>query len=331
MNQSQEQEADQTLDSINRRTGRNMPQAIATGVLLVLVIVACVLIRPDAFMLLIVFFMTLGLWELRVDFATAGIDLPILALWICSAATMLAMFYSSDHVAAMIIGVLLTAVIVTIGSGLRGRASRRLERAVLGKREQADLPKRPGEDGFGRDAAAGLGPHERGSRYINASVALLTVVYITFLACLIVLPTTFGHPVAHAMMAVFLPAVSDIGGLFFGAWLGKHKLSPRISPKKSWEGLGGSMLLCAVASCAIFACTFPSRTWSQLWFPAICLGAMVGVTGTFGDLSASLIKRDLGIKDMGHLLKGHGGVLDRVDSILMSAPFIAAFLWITGL
>ena len=61
------------------------------------------------------------------------------------------------------------------------------------------------------------------------------------------------------------------------------------------------------------------------------MGVMVGVTGTVGDLSASLIKRDLGIKDMGHLLKGHGGVLDRVDSILMSAPFITLVLLVTGL
>jgi phosphatidate cytidylyltransferase len=63
----------------------------------------------------------------------------------------------------------------------------------------------------------------------------------------------------------------------------------------------------------------------------IIMGTIVGIVGTFGDLCASMLKRDIGIKDMGHLLKGHGGVMDRVDSILLCAPFLAALLWATGL
>ncbi|BDR54631.1 phosphatidate cytidylyltransferase [Bombiscardovia apis] len=330
MKQPQQDQTSPTLDTINTRTGRNMPQAIATGVLLVVVILGCLLVKPDAFMLLIVCFMSLGLWELRVDFATAGLDIPILALWVCSAGTILAMFYGRDHVLWMVAGVFLTAVIVTICASFQHRGSRRLERAVASKLNFADSLPNQSESG---SITEGNPPVVRvNSRYANVSVSLLTVVYITFLANLIVLPTTFGgHPVAHGLISVFLPAVSDIGGLAFGAWLGKHKLSPRISPKKSVEGLLGSMGLCIIAAGAIFACTYPRQEWAQIWWVAVLLGAMVGITGTFGDLSASLIKRDLGIKDMGHLLKGHGGVLDRVDSILMSAPFIAGLLWVTGL
>ena len=91
------------------------------------------------------------------------------------------------------------------------------------------------------------------------------------------------------------------------------------------------MLCCLIGALVIFASTYPSAQWGRIWWVALVMGVMVGVTGTVGDLSASLIKRDLGIKDMGHLLKGHGGVLDRVDSILMSAPFITLVLLVTGL
>ena len=85
-----EKEAEEAIASINKRTGRNMPQAIATAAALVAVILACLLIRIDLFVVLIVVFMMLALWELRVDFATAGLHIPVVTLWLCSAATLLA-------------------------------------------------------------------------------------------------------------------------------------------------------------------------------------------------------------------------------------------------
>lgn len=323
-------QSNQTLDAINSRTGRNMPQAILTAVLLVALILVCLYLGSDAFMILIVFFMSLGLWELRVDFATAGLSIPIVPLWICSAATMLAMFYSSDHVVWLTVSIFLTFLIVTICASFQSRSSTRLKRAVANKLQITSSTAI--SDHSRHTAPSDKSKQQNKGLYANVGVSLLTVIYITFLACFIVLPTTFGdHPTAHAIMSVFLPAVGDVSGLAFGAWLGKHKLSPRISPKKSLEGLAGSMIMCIVATFVMFACTYARQDWGRIWWVALLLGAVVGIAGTFGDLSASLIKRDLGIKDMGHLLKGHGGVLDRVDSILMSAPFIALILWVTGL
>ena len=128
-----------------------------------------------------------------------------------------------------------------------------------------------------------------------------------------------------------MPALSDTGGLFAGAWLGKHKLSPRISPKKSWEGLAGSILFAMAGSFVVMFSTYDSFVCESRWWVPIIAGIMIGIAGTFGDLCASMLKRDIGIKDMGHLLKGHGGVMDRVDSILLCAPFVCVLLWATGM
>lgn len=321
-----EKEAEEAIASINKRTGRNMPQAIATAAALVAVILACLLIRIDLFVVLIVVFMVLALWELRVDFATAGLHIPVVTLWLCSAATLLATYYSPHHIMTLALCIMGTLLLVALSATMKLSLGNRLSLAVADKLSHTDAGARL-ESSFN---------HERGehnhSRLSHVAVSLFTVLYIPLLAGCLIIPLTFGgHPVAHAIMLVFLPALSDTGGLFAGAWLGKHKLSPRISPKKSVEGLVGSMLFAMVGAFAVFACTYDGATWATRWWVPIVMGVMVGLVGTFGDLCASMLKRDIGIKDMGHLLKGHGGVMDRVDSILISAPFIAILLWAAGL
>ena len=321
-----EKEAEEAIASINKRTGRNMPQATATAAALVAVILACLLIRIDLFVVLIVVFMMLALWELRVDFATAGLHIPVVTLWLCSAATLLATYYSPHHIMTLALCIMGTLLLVALSATMKLSLGNRLSLAVADKLSHTDAGARL-ESSFN---------HERGehnhSRLSHVAVSLFTVLYIPLLAGCLIIPLTFGgHPVAHAIMLVFLPALSDTGGLFAGAWLGKHKLSPRISPKKSVEGLVGSMLFAMVGAFAVFACTYDGATWATRWWVPIVMGVMVGLVGTFGDLCASMLKRDIGIKDMGHLLKGHGGVMDRVDSILISAPFIAILLWAAGL
>ena len=321
-----EKEAEEAIASINKRTGRNMPQAIATAAALVVVILACLLIRIDLFVALIVVFMMLALWELRVDFATAGLHIPVATLWVCSAATLVATYYAPHHIMTLALCIMGTLLLVALSATMKLSLGNRLSLAVADKLSHTDAGARL-ESSFN---------HEQGernhSRLSHVAVSLFIVLYIPLLAGCLIIPLTFGgHPVAHAIMLVFLPALSDTGGLFAGAWLGRHKLSPRISPKKSVEGLIGSMLFAMIGAFAIFACTYNGTVWASRWWVPIVMGVMVGVVGTFGDLCASMLKRDIGIKDMGHLLKGHGGVMDRVDSILISAPCIAIMLWATGL
>jgi phosphatidate cytidylyltransferase len=107
---------------------------------------------------------------------------------------------------------------------------------------------------------------------------------------------------------------SDIGGYTAGVLFGKHPMAPAISPKKSWEGLGGSLVFSIAIS--ILAVEF---LLEKPWWVGIPLGIMLVITGTLGDLIESQVKRDLGIKDMGTLLPGHGGLMDRLDSVLPSA------------
>ena len=305
-----EKETEEAINAINKKTGRNMPQAIATGAVLVILILACLLISIDLFVYLVVLFMVLALWELRVDFATAGLHIPVAVLWVCSAATLLSTYYSERHIAA--------SAKVTFGSRISLAVADKLSHTDAGARLESSFNHEQGEVSH--------------SRLSHVAVSMFTVLYIPLLASCLIMPLTFNdHPVAHAIMMVFMPALSDTGGLFAGAWLGKHKLSPRISPKKSWEGLAGSILFSMIGSFAVMFCTYGSDVWISRWWVPVVAGFMIGIAGTFGDLCASMLKRDIGIKDMGHLLKGHGGVMDRVDSILLCAPFVCVLLWATGM
>lgn len=107
---------------------------------------------------------------------------------------------------------------------------------------------------------------------------------------------------------------SDVGGYAAGVLFGKHRMVPAISPKKSWEGLAGS-LVCGTTA-AVLAVVFVMH---KPWWVGVPLGIMLVVTATLGDLVESQFKRDLGIKDMGTLLPGHGGLMDRIDGALPSA------------
>ncbi|MBM6404735.1 phosphatidate cytidylyltransferase [Phycicoccus sp. CSK15P-2] len=123
--------------------------------------------------------------------------------------------------------------------------------------------------------------------------------------------------VAFVLVTVF----SDIGGYAVGVLLGKHPMAPSLSPKKSWEGFAGSVLTCAVVG----AVSLPMLLGGQ-WWAGAALGAVAAGAATVGDLIESSIKRDLGIKDMGRLLPGHGGAMDRLDSLVVVAPVAWAIL-----
>lgn len=122
---------------------------------------------------------------------------------------------------------------------------------------------------------------------------------------------------------------NDSGAYCCGSLLGRHKLFPRVSPGKSWEGsIGGGLLVLAVAAAiAVFACDDNGGTGMVELLRWMGLGLVVVVFGTLGDLVESLFKRTIGIKDSGNILPGHGGMLDRFDSTLMAVPAAVVYLY----
>jgi phosphatidate cytidylyltransferase len=121
-------------------------------------------------------------------------------------------------------------------------------------------------------------------------------------------------PVLTATM-IGMTAVHDSGGFLFGRKIGRHRMAPHTSPKKSWEGfLAATALVCAL-SVAVLPFVHPFN-----WWLALRLALVMSVAAPFGDLAESLVKRDLGVKDMGSLIPGHGGFFDRIDAIIFNGP-----------
>ncbi len=148
----------------------------------------------------------------------------------------------------------------------------------------------------------------------DASTAVLITAYVPLLACFAVLMLRPDDGATRIVAFIVTVVCSDVGGYVAGVLFGKHPMSPTVSPKKSWEGLGGSLLACMLAGILLVGLALDGSWWQGLLF-----GAAIALTATLGDLAESIVKRDLGIKDMGTLLPGHGGLMDRMDSLLPSA------------
>ena len=155
--------------------------------------------------------------------------------------------------------------------------------------------------------------------YIVLPLSLINVLALHDFSCFNGESPYYAIPLA---IYIFIWA-NDTGAYLCGSLLGKHKLFPRISPKKSWEGsIGGAILTIA---CAVVITHF--YTFMNVW-QWIGMALVVVVFGTFGDLTESMIKRQLGIKDSGKILPGHGGILDRLDSMLFAIPAVIVYIYI---
>lgn len=158
-----------------------------------------------------------------------------------------------------------------------------------------------GQNGYVRDSMAGL----------------FAAAYVPFLAGFAALMLADRDGPDRVVTFIAVTVASDIGGYFAGQFLGRHKMAPAISPKKTWEGFSGSALTCMVVGALLLPWLL-----GGVWWQGVIVGAGAVFAATLGDLVESMIKRDLGIKDMGTLLPGHGGVLDRLDSLLFTAPVV---------
>ncbi|GAA2268059.1 hypothetical protein GCM10010430_61540 [Kitasatospora cystarginea] len=159
-------------------------------------------------------------------------------------------------------------------------------------------------------------PPENYLRDITAGI--FTAFYVPFLATFVALMLAAADGPQRIVLFLVVTICSDTGAYAVGYKFGRNKLAPTISPGKTREGLAGGVGLSMIAGALIMQYVIDGGQWWQ----GLILGGCAAVTATLGDLAESMIKRDLGIKDMGTLLPGHGGIMDRLDSLLPTAPVV---------
>ncbi|HEX9832263.1 MAG TPA: phosphatidate cytidylyltransferase [Mycobacterium sp.] len=259
------------------RAGRDLPAAIGVGVVLGAIAIGVLLFAPIGWLPVLAVAIPIATHEVVRRLGEAGYTLPVVPLLVGGQAMI---WLSWPYGVAGTLGAYGATIVVCMVWRLVGQ----------GLREQPV--------NYLRD--------------ISATVLLATWVplFASFSALLI-----FQEDGGRRVFAVIVTVVfADIGGYVAGVFFGKHLMAPAISPKKSWEGLGGSLLFGVTAS--VLAVVF---LLDKPWWVGVPLGLLLVTTGVLGDLVESQVKRDLAIKDMGTLLPGHGGVMDRIDAMLPSA------------
>jgi phosphatidate cytidylyltransferase len=277
------------------RAGRNLPQAIGLGVGLGAYVVLSLVFFQPAFVVLVAAALVVASIELYSALRKQGMT-------------------------AAIVPIVGGCVAIPIGSYLAGLETTSLDfsttsvlLASLALTVLATLIWRMpgGAKGYVRDAAA----------------SLLIVGYVPLLGSFAALMLAEDHGAARLVTFMLVVTMSDTGGLVAGVLFGRHPMAPMISPKKSWEGFAGSMVLGVAAGTlmAIFVLDVP-------FWVGIVLGVSLVAIATCGDLIESMLKRDIGIKDMSSFLPGHGGVMDRLDSLLVAAPvaWLIMFIFVPG-
>ena len=151
----------------------------------------------------------------------------------------------------------------------------------------------------------------------DTTAGVFAAAYLPFPATFVALMLVPADGPRRVLTFIIVTICSDIGGYFAGITAGRHPMAPAISPKKTWEGFAGSAVACLAAGTLCVRFLLHGHPWQ-----GVLLGAAVVLAATVGDLVESMIKRDLDIKDMGTVLPGHGGVLERLDSLLIAAPVV---------
>ena len=260
------------------RAGRDLKAAIGSAVVLLGAIALSLFFWKTAFMFIVAAAVAVAIWELRKGFLAKDIDLPEQPL--------------------MLGGVVMVVVAYVWGAPALVTAT-----AVTALVTMLWLLRR-GIDGYVQ----------------NATASVFALIYVPFLGSFVALLLAEGgrtgagiddDGVAGIITFILVTIASDTGGYVAGVLFGRHPMAPVISPKKSWEGFVGSIVFTIAAGIILVVFLLDGD-----WWVGVALGAIAVVMATLGDLCESVIKRDLGIKDMSQVIPGHGGLMDRLDSLL---------------
>ncbi|MBX3193632.1 MAG: phosphatidate cytidylyltransferase [Schumannella sp.] len=273
-------------ERINKRSGRNLFQAIGIGLTLGALFVASLLIWKPLFIAFGGLLVGFTIFELASALRLAGRNVPRIASTVVGLAMLPVAFFW--HVEGLWLALLGAVALITIY---------RLIELV-----------RPS--------------HRTGVRAVvlDLGAGAFVQVYVSFLAGFYLVLTGFDGGEWWTLSALIIVVFTDVGAYATGLRFGRHKLAPVISPGKTWEGFAGSLLV-AIALGVLAAVLLLHQPW---WVGAV-MGLVLALVGTTGDLTESLLKRELGIKDSSSWLPGHGGFLDRLDSILPSAAVAYGF------
>ena len=254
------------------RAGRNLPAAIASGVILGAIVIASLFTWKWLFGVVVIVALVIATHELVTAFLSRDIRVARTPIYLASVIIPVVAYVWGLPAQATAFGVFFLAVLLW-----------RIRR---------------GTDGFVRDVTA----------------SVFVAAYLPFMAGFLLLTLATQNGPARVLVFVLLTVGNDIGGYAAGVLLGRHPIAPQISPKKSWEGLAGSLLVQALlgAGCFVWLLDAP-------WWQGVIAGVVLTVTATGGDFVESAVKRDLGIKDLGSFLPGHGGMMDRLDSLIPNA------------
>ncbi|MDV8149407.1 phosphatidate cytidylyltransferase [Arthrobacter sp. B10-11] len=278
------------------KAGRNLPAATVVGLAMLFAVLGGLLFLPLGFVLVTTTFAVFGVWEIFRALEVSGTRLPIVPVMVGTVGMPLAAYFGGLE--SLLFGLVASSVAVLLWRTIESAA------------------------GSARSIFAGV----------------FTLAWVPFFISFAILPlhgTGSVAPVglwpggvipagAWQIATMLLLVVSnDTFGYLVGASFGKHPMAPKISPKKSWEGFAGS--IAGATAVGVLACLF---LLDKPWWVGVVLAVGMVAASTIGDLAESMVKRELGIKDMSSILPGHGGVMDRLDSIVFASP--AAFILFTA-
>ena len=281
-------------EKIKQRTGRDLILAVLSGLVLAAIVFGSLLFLPSLFASIVIVVSGLATFELARALETGGRKVDV---WvqIAGAVALAATGYFGSALWQLWV---MTFAVVAV---------------LIVWRMVAQMAARDGRtygDVLADIAAAGFLP-----------------MYVPFLLALVLVLQQQPNGAAWILTFIIVVISADTSAYAVGVWIGKHPMVPRVSPKKTWEGFAGAALAATTAATLLAYFVLDLPLWA-----GVIMGLVILVTATLGDLGESLIKRDLGIKDMSSWIPGHGGLLDRLDSILPSAAAtLALCYWLTPL
>lgn len=270
------------------KAGRNLPAAIIVGVAMLVSVLVGLLLIPLAFVLLVTVFAVFGVWEVSRAMGVRGIHMPIVPVLVGSLAMPLVAYFGGTE----------SLMFALTGSAVAVLLWRSLE------------------------------PAEGAAQSIFAGI--FTLCWVPFFISFAILPLHAAETVPTALIwpgasvpfealqiavTLLLVVANDTFGYLVGVLFGRHPMAPKISPKKSWEGFAGS-----IAGAMVVGLLASLLLLDMPWWSGLIIAAGLVAAATAGDLAESMVKRELGIKDMSSILPGHGGMMDRLDSILFASP-----------